>query len=122
MEDMYVPIYRPECRICLEPDEETNLVSPCGCTGSVQYTHLRCVQKWIEISKNTHCKMCMNRFDVPQRPITIVKNVLSVVLYLVFYAFVVTAIIFSTNDMNALVVITLMVVLVNWARTTVLVP
>lgn len=38
----------PECRICLSPEEEDNaLISPCSCTGSVQYIHTKCFQSWI---------------------------------------------------------------------------
>ena len=46
---------QPECRICLEPSLETNqLVTPCGCTGSVKYIHVECFRMWVD-------KKCENR-------------------------------------------------------------
>jgi len=38
------------CRICLhsENNEDNLLVSPCNCSGSVQYVHIDCLKHWIK--------------------------------------------------------------------------
>lgn len=61
------------CRICLCEDEEDNpLISPCKCSGSMQYIHIECLQKWLanrlnakttnySVSfslKNFECELC----------------------------------------------------------------
>lgn len=42
--------YIPTCRICLceiSFDEDSPLISPCKCNGSVKYLHLECLKKWV---------------------------------------------------------------------------
>jgi hypothetical protein len=42
--------YVPSCRICLNDisfEEDSPLISPCKCSGSVKYIHLECLKKWI---------------------------------------------------------------------------
>ena len=40
----------PECRICLESEspDDNQLLTPCSCTGSVQYIHTNCFKTWID--------------------------------------------------------------------------
>ena len=48
------------CRICytssLDGPDPSPLISPCNCTGSLKYVHLRCLQQWlmqkVQITKN----------------------------------------------------------------------
>ena len=35
----------PTCRICLDEGGD-DLISPCACTGTQAYVHLRCLQRW----------------------------------------------------------------------------
>ena len=56
------------CRICYEPD---NLVSVCKCTGTVEYVHLECLQKWISVSGATHCELCGSEYTVFIEPFSI---------------------------------------------------
>ncbi|CAA0813411.1 RING/FYVE/PHD zinc finger superfamily protein [Striga hermonthica] len=35
-----------ECRICQKEDSFNNLESPCACSGSLKYAHIKCVQHW----------------------------------------------------------------------------
>ena len=63
------------CRICLENEDSKNLISPCNCTGSQQYVHKECLNKWQETmisnilaypeiygSKQlNHCSVCKGR-------------------------------------------------------------
>lgn len=38
-----------ECRICLEDNEEqSKLVLPCKCTGSMESAHQHCLIEWIK--------------------------------------------------------------------------
>lgn len=54
----------PFCRICHQPGEEHNsLISPCRCTGTLQYIHAACLKKWLEVSskkshKHPKCELC----------------------------------------------------------------
>jgi RING-variant domain len=65
------------CRICLSNEEaEGPLISPCKCSGSMQYIHIGCLQKWLasrleakttsySISftlKNFECELCKSMF------------------------------------------------------------
>jgi len=51
-----------ECRNCHESDVKTNLITPCNCTGSIQYVHRSCLNQWRAVSPNpnsfTHCDVC----------------------------------------------------------------
>lgn len=68
---------RPECRICLEIEEtdDNRLVTPCSCTGSVQYIHVKCFKVWIEkkcvdakikseiySKKGIDCQICKEKY------------------------------------------------------------
>ena len=42
--------YEKICRICYEDNEDVSkLLSPCACSGSMEYIHKHCLIKWIEI-------------------------------------------------------------------------
>lgn len=47
------------CRICLE---DGNTTSVCGCKGTQGKVHIKCVQKWIEISGKTECELCHQQY------------------------------------------------------------
>ena len=36
----------PQCRYCLSTDNTDDLVSPCACSGSIQYIHKQCLIQW----------------------------------------------------------------------------
>lgn len=42
------------CKICLLDESEENdpLISPCDCTGSMRFVHLRCIQNWLRSKLN----------------------------------------------------------------------
>ena len=50
-----------QCRICFD-DTEEKLITPCKCTGTSQYVHMSCLQKWRNIQYNTgdisKCEIC----------------------------------------------------------------
>ena len=51
------------CRICLD-NVHSNTVKPCQCTNG--YFHIDCFLKWIKISQNTHCEVCLGKYDYIQ--------------------------------------------------------
>ena len=49
------------CRYCAQPASAADLVSPCGCKGSLKFAHKECVQKWISTPKertSCACEVC----------------------------------------------------------------
>ena len=36
-----------QCRICLQDDDQDDLVSPCECRGSCKHVHMGCLKRWI---------------------------------------------------------------------------
>ncbi|CAL8367963.1 unnamed protein product [Gadus morhua 'NCC'] len=51
------------CRIChCEGDEESPLITPCHCTGSLRYVHQSCLQQWIKSSDTRCCELCKYEF------------------------------------------------------------
>ncbi|XP_061427302.1 E3 ubiquitin-protein ligase MARCHF8-like [Lethenteron reissneri] len=51
------------CRIChCEGDEESPLIVPCQCTGSLQFVHQACLQQWIKSSGASCCELCNYSF------------------------------------------------------------
>ncbi len=66
------------CKICLsEEDSENPMISPCKCTGSMQYIHLNCLKEWLEgkkhmketsqvnsyIWKGLECEICKHPYE-----------------------------------------------------------
>ena len=52
-----------ECRICFDTTDEP-LIEPCKCSGSMRWVHNSCLQKWINIKKNTKCPVCKEELVV----------------------------------------------------------
>lgn len=54
-------VNRPICRICLESDSVSHLLSPCDCKGTAQYVHRHCLKRWLK-SRRSHrrlkCEIC----------------------------------------------------------------
>ncbi|XP_065264419.1 E3 ubiquitin-protein ligase MARCHF8 isoform X1 [Emys orbicularis] len=51
------------CRIChCEGDEESPLITPCHCTGSLHFVHQACLQQWIKSSDTRCCELCKYEF------------------------------------------------------------
>lgn len=57
-----------DCRICYESDFPQNLISPCKCSGSIEYVHQRCLQEWIEnaylLQFKKNCNMCNCKYNI----------------------------------------------------------
>ncbi|XP_026134679.1 E3 ubiquitin-protein ligase MARCH8-like isoform X1 [Carassius auratus] len=51
------------CRIChCEGDDESLLITPCHCTGSLRFVHQSCLQQWIKSSDTRCCELCKYDF------------------------------------------------------------
>lgn len=50
------------CRICLEPD---NLISVCGCSGTMKFVHKECIDKWRDIKQSKSCELCQQPYQLP---------------------------------------------------------
>eukprot|EP00064_Thunnus_orientalis_P004410 superscaffoldBa00000400_g4421 len=50
-------------RIChCEGDDESPLITPCHCTGSLRFVHQACLQQWIKSSDTRCCELCKYEF------------------------------------------------------------
>ncbi|KAL1208274.1 putative E3 ubiquitin ligase SUD1 [Cardamine amara subsp. amara] len=50
------------CRICHDEDLDSNMETPCSCSGSLKYAHRRCVQRWCNEKGDTTCEICHQEF------------------------------------------------------------
>ena len=41
----------------------TKLVAPCGCTGSAEFTHKKCLQKWTRVKGAATCEICNQGYN-----------------------------------------------------------
>ncbi|XP_039179875.1 E3 ubiquitin-protein ligase MARCHF1 isoform X3 [Crotalus tigris] len=52
-----------ECRIChCEGDDESPLITPCRCTGTLRFVHQACLHQWIKSSDTRCCELCKYDF------------------------------------------------------------
>ncbi|XP_072565751.1 E3 ubiquitin-protein ligase MARCHF8 isoform X4 [Paramormyrops kingsleyae] len=57
------PSIQDICRIChCDGDEDSPLISPCLCTGSLRFVHQACLQQWIKSSDTRCCELCKYHF------------------------------------------------------------
>merc|ERR1711971_781553 len=56
------------CRICqcdvCEIDEDSPLIAPCLCDGSMRYIHQACLQQWIKSSEKEGCELCKYEYKM----------------------------------------------------------
>ncbi|XP_029474942.1 E3 ubiquitin-protein ligase MARCH1 isoform X2 [Rhinatrema bivittatum] len=51
------------CRIChCEGDDESPLITPCRCTGTLRFVHQTCLHQWIKSSDTRCCELCKYDF------------------------------------------------------------
>lgn len=41
-----------------------SFITPCYCTGSLQYVHHKCLQQWIRSSNHKYCEVCKYSFKL----------------------------------------------------------
>lgn len=67
-------------RIChCEGDDESPLITPCHCTGSLRFVHQACLQQWIKSSDTRCCELCKYEFimETKLKPLRKVKHSLN---------------------------------------------
>lgn len=57
------------CRFCLSSHQTqiNPLVSPCACKGSLEFVHLKCLNRWrqLDFTRNGHqCSLCMTNYTI----------------------------------------------------------
>ena len=56
------------CRICLDNDNEKDLISPCLCTGESAYVHRTCLDNWRSVNKDgcafKFCDVCQFEYAI----------------------------------------------------------
>ncbi|KAF7639460.1 RING-CH-type domain-containing protein [Meloidogyne graminicola] len=64
------PSTSKQCRICLltTHSKRKPLISPCHCSGTVQYVHIHCLTHWIEVSSRKATFINSNRYPKPPSP------------------------------------------------------
>ncbi|XP_060708998.1 E3 ubiquitin-protein ligase MARCHF3, partial [Hemiscyllium ocellatum] len=58
----------PICRICHEPSDKENLLSPCECAGTLGTVHRSCLEQWLAASCSNHCEVCHFEFALERMP------------------------------------------------------
>ncbi|OPJ62020.1 E3 ubiquitin-protein ligase MARCH3 isoform A [Patagioenas fasciata monilis] len=61
------------CRICHEGSSQEDLLSPCGCTGTLGTIHRSCLEHWLSSSNTSYCELCHFRFAVKRKPRPLVE-------------------------------------------------
>lgn len=56
------------CRICLDTDHPSKLISPCLCSGGSEYVHRKCLDDWRALNKGgqsfDYCEVCQFKFII----------------------------------------------------------
>ncbi|XP_062083559.1 uncharacterized protein LOC133789901 isoform X1 [Humulus lupulus] len=65
MEDLKSGYEISHCRICHEEEFESSstLEAPCACSGTVQFAHRDCIQRWCNEKGNTTCEICLHNYE-----------------------------------------------------------
>lgn len=48
----------------LDIDDPFFLITPCFCTGTLQFVHHKCLQHWIRSSNHKYCELCKYNFKL----------------------------------------------------------
>ncbi|VVB09132.1 unnamed protein product [Arabis nemorensis] len=51
-----------QCRICHDNDEDSNMDTPCSCSGTLKFAHHDCVQRWCNEKGDTVCEICRQQY------------------------------------------------------------
>ncbi|CAF1091709.1 unnamed protein product [Adineta steineri] len=57
-----------QCRICLDTDNPNDLISPCLCSGSSEYIHRECLNRWRSENADgrafNYCNVCQFKYVI----------------------------------------------------------
>ena len=66
------------CRFCFEDEnDDSKIISPCMCKGSMKYVHHTCLIKWIQSSSKYFCPVCKYNYEYTEKS----KNIKIGLLY-----------------------------------------
>lgn len=52
------------CRVCYMAFGSDELMcAPCKCSGSIQFVHQECLERWLEHSKKSTCELCSSKYQ-----------------------------------------------------------
>lgn len=51
-----------QCRLCWEVGND--LVTPCKCSGTVQYIHQECMKKEVDSTLRSECSVCKHPYNI----------------------------------------------------------
>ena len=55
-----------QCEVC-EIEEDSPLIAPCLCDGSMKFVHQECLQKWIKSSDKECCELCKYEYKMTSK-------------------------------------------------------
>lgn len=55
----------PECRICGREREDTEMLRPCSCAGSMAHVHRACAAEWVKRTGSPICPTCRKAYTDP---------------------------------------------------------
>jgi E3 ubiquitin-protein ligase DOA10 len=88
-----------ECRICLETSGD--LISICGCNGSLKYIHKNCIEQWISHNGNNNiCELCNKEYNIELNTVneeTHCNNLPIIILYLLCIIIILILIVLFTT-------------------------
>lgn len=59
---------RPFCRLCYGTKyDDTTLIEPCSCKGTVAHVHKQCLNKWLNRSGSKRCDLCLFEFKCEEK-------------------------------------------------------
>ena len=66
------------CKICFDSSNSSDnpLINPCNCKGTIEYIHKECLEKWIQLSKNHNCSVCLIPYRLQYNYSSPLKNIL----------------------------------------------
>lgn len=67
MNDQHIKV----CRICLDEEDQKDLISPCNCSGSTKYIHRDCLENWRATNINEdnykRCEICHFEYEIEKQ-------------------------------------------------------
>lgn len=55
-----------QCEVC-EIEDDSPLIAPCLCDGSMKFVHQECLQKWIKSSDKECCELCKYEYKMTSK-------------------------------------------------------
>ncbi|KAL0272550.1 UNVERIFIED_CONTAM: hypothetical protein PYX00_005478 [Menopon gallinae] len=56
------------CRICRGARSKEDLLTTCGCKGTMGFIHLSCLEHWLAVSDSTKCELCSFQYETVRTP------------------------------------------------------